>query len=121
MPLSLLKYGLRRDYVSHRDIPPTPDLRKAYDVVIIGGGGHGLAAAYYLSNVHGIRNVAVLEKGYLAGGNTARNTTTIRSNYMTEPSVRFYKEGVSLFETRSNDHRFNNMFSQIGQLKLAHS
>ena len=121
MPLSLLKYGLRRDYVSHRDIPPTPDLRKAYDVVIIGGGGHGLAAAYYLSNVHGIRNVAVLEKGYLAGGNTARNTTTIRSNYMTEPSVRFYKEGVSLFETMSNDLGFNIMFSQRGQLTLAHS
>lgn len=121
MPLSLLKYGLRREYVSHRDIPPTPDLKKSYDVVIVGGGGHGLAAAYYLSHVHGITNVAVLEKGYLAGGNTARNTTTIRSNYMTEKSVAFYKEGVELYETMSNDLGFNIMFSQRGQLTLAHS
>lgn len=121
MPLSLLKYGLRREYASHRDIPPTPELKKSYDVVIVGGGGHGLAAAYYLSNVHGISNVAVLEKGYLAGGNTARNTTTIRSNYMTEQSVAFYKEAVSLYETMSNDLGFNIMFSQRGQLTLAHS
>ena len=121
MPFSLLKYGLRRDYVSHHDIPPTPELKKSYDVVIIGGGGHGLACAYYLSHVHGIKNVAVLEKGYLAGGNTARNTTTIRSNYMTEASVAFYKEAVSLYETMSNDLGFNIMFSQRGQLTLAHS
>jgi len=121
MPFSLLKYGLRSRHVPFRDIPPTPDLKKFYDVVIIGGGGHGLAAAYYLSNVHGIRNVAVLERGYLAGGNTARNTTTIRSNYMTEESVRFYKEGVELYETMSEDLGFNIMFSQRGQLTLAHS
>jgi sarcosine oxidase, subunit beta len=121
MPLSLLKYGLRRDYVPHGDIPPTPDLKKSYDVVIVGGGGHGLAAAYYLSHVHGITDIAVLDKGYLAGGNTARNTTTVRSNYMTEQSVAFYKEGVSLFETMSHDLGFNVMFSQRGQLTLAHS
>jgi sarcosine oxidase subunit beta len=121
MPFSLLKYGLRARHVPFGDIPATPDLKRSYDVVIIGGGGHGLAAAYYLSNVHGIRNVAVLEKGYLAGGNTARNTTTIRSNYMTEESVRFYKEGVELFETMSRDLGFNVMFSQRGQLTLAHS
>lgn len=121
MPLSLLKYGLRSKHAPFRDIPDTPDLKSSYDVVIIGGGGHGLAAAYYLSNVHGIRNIAVLEKGYLAGGNTARNTTTIRSNYMTEESVRFYKEGVELYETMSQDLGFNIMFSQRGQLTLAHS
>lgn len=121
MPLTLLKYGLRRDYISHQDIAPTPDLKRSYDVVIVGGGGHGLAAAYYLSHVHGITNVAVLEKGYLAGGNTARNTTTIRSNYMTEQSVAFYKEAVSLFETMSHDLGFNVMFSQRGQLTHAHS
>ena len=121
MPFSLLKYGLRARHVAFRDIPLTPELKRSYDVVIIGGGGHGLAAAYYLSNVHGIRNVAVLEKGYLAGGNTARNTTTIRSNYMTEESIRFYKEGVELFETMSQDLGFNVMFSQRGQLTLAHS
>lgn len=121
MALSLLKYGLRRGYVSHNDLPPTPELGKSYDVVIIGGGGHGLAAAYYLSNVHGIRNVAVLEKGYLAGGNTARNTTTIRSNYMTKQSIRFYDEAIGLYKSMSSDLGFNVMFSQRGQLTLAHS
>ncbi|MBN9672024.1 FAD-dependent oxidoreductase [Roseibium aggregatum] len=121
MPLSLLKYGLRNRHVSFNDIPPTPELKPSYDVVILGGGGHGLAAAYYLSHVHGIRDVAVLEKGYLAGGNTARNTTVVRSNYMTEPSVRFYKEAVKLYETMSEDLGFNIMFSQRGQLTLAHS
>ena len=75
MPLGLLKYGLSRSYPVRGDIPQTPDLRSSYDVVIIGGGGHGLAARYYLAKDHGISNVAVLEKGYLAGGNTARNTT----------------------------------------------
>lgn len=121
MPFSLLRYGLRSKHLSFGDIPSTPELKRSYDVVIVGGGGHGLAAAYYLSNVHGIHNVAVLEKGYLAGGNTARNTTTIRSNYMTEESVRFYDEGVRLFETMSRDLGFNIMYSQRGQLTLAHS
>ena len=87
MPFSLLKYGLRARHASFRDLPLTPELKRSYDVVVIGGGGHGLAAAYYLSNVHGIRNIAVLEKGYLAGGNTARNTTTIRSNYINRESI----------------------------------
>src|SRR5688572_21433050 len=109
MPLSLLKYGLKREYVPRREIPPTPELRRHYDVVIVGGGGHGLAAAHYLSKYHGIRNVAVLEKGYLAGGNTARNTTTIRSNYITSQSIRFYKEGVTLFENMSHELNFNVM------------
>jgi len=121
MPFNLLKYGLKRDYVPHREIPPTPELKPSYDVVIIGGGGHGLAAAHYLSKYHGIRNVAVLEKGYLAGGNTARNTTTIRSNYITNQSIRFYKEAVSLYESMSHELNFNVMFSQRGQLTLAHS
>lgn len=121
MPLTLLKYGLTRDYVPHREIPRTPDLKRHYDVVIVGGGGHGLAAAHYLSKYHGIRNVAVLEKGYLAGGNTARNTTTIRSNYITNQSIRFYKEAVTLYENMSHELDFNVMFSQRGQLTLAHS
>ena len=121
MPFALLRYGLRRSHRPVDDIPPTPPLRQSYDVVIIGGGGHGLAAAYYLSHHHGIRSVAVLEKGYLAGGNTARNTTTIRSNYLTQASIRFYREAVSLFETMSQDLGFNIMFSQRGQLTLAHS
>ncbi|GLR84622.1 FAD-dependent oxidoreductase [Bradyrhizobium iriomotense] len=121
MPLTLLKYGLKRDHVPHREIPATPDLKRNYDVVIVGGGGHGLAAAHYLSKYHGISKVAVLEKGYLAGGNTARNTTTIRSNYITNQSIRFYKEAVSLYENMSHELNFNVMFSQRGQLTLAHS
>ncbi len=121
MPLGLLKYGLRRDYPVNGDIPTTPDLKPGYDVVIIGGGGHGLACAYYLSKYHGIRNVAVLEKGWLAGGNTARNTTTIRSNYITPQGIAFYKEGVTLFEEMSEELNINVMFSQRGQLTLAHS
>ncbi|MFC3086923.1 FAD-dependent oxidoreductase [Tabrizicola soli] len=121
MPFALLRYGLRRAHRPFDDIPPTPPLRQSYDVAIIGGGGHGLAAAYYLSHHHGIRSVAVLEKGYLAGGNTARNTTTIRSNYLTQASIRFYREAVSLFGTMSQDLGFNVMFSQRGQLTLAHS
>jgi sarcosine oxidase subunit beta len=121
MPFELLRYGLRKGHKPYRDIPATPDLKPHYDVVIIGGGGHGLAAAYYLSNKHGIRSVAVLEKGYLAGGNTARNTTTVRSNYLTAESIRFYKEGVTLFEEMSHELGFNIMFSQRGQLTLAHS
>jgi sarcosine oxidase subunit beta len=103
------------------DIPQTPELRSSYDVVIVGGGGHGLACAHYLSKYHGIRNVAVLEKGYLAGGNTARNTTTIRSNYITPQSIAFYQEGVKLYEEMSQELDFNVMFSQRGQLTLAHT
>ncbi|MFN3642520.1 MAG: FAD-dependent oxidoreductase [Gemmobacter sp.] len=121
MVLRLLKYGLSRGYPVTGDLPPTPDLRSAYDVVIVGGGGHGLACAHYLANAHGIRSVAVLEKGWLAGGNTARNTTTIRSNYITPQSIAFYKEGVALWEGMSAEVDFNVMFSQRGQLTLAHS
>ena len=121
MPLALLKYGLRRDYPVRGDIPPTPELKRSYDVVIVGGGGHGLAAAHYLSKYHGIRDVAVLEKGYLAGGNTARNTTAIRSNYITCESVRFYRETVKLFEGLSDELGFNVFFAQRGQFTLAHS
>ncbi len=83
MPLALLKYGLQRKYKSERYFPAAKPLRNAYDVVIIGGGGHGLACAYYLARDWGITDVAVLEKGWLASGNTARNTAIIRSNYLT--------------------------------------
>lgn len=121
MPLGLLKYGLSRDYPVSEDIPATPALKSAYDVVIIGGGGHGLSCAHHLAKYHGITSVAVLEKGYLAGGNTARNTTTIRSNYITPQGIAFYKEGVALFETLSQELDFNVMFSQRGQLTLAHT
>jgi sarcosine oxidase subunit beta len=121
MPFRLLKYGVRRNYPVNGDIPSTPELKSGYDIVIIGGGGHGLACAYYLSRYHGLRNIAVLEKGYLAGGNTARNTTTIRSNYITPQSIAFYKESVELFSRLSEELDFNVMFSQRGQLTLAHN
>lgn len=121
MSLTLLKYGLSSKYPVRGDIPATPELKRSYDVVIVGGGGHGLASAHYLSKYHGIRNVAVLERGYLAGGNTARNTTAIRSNYITQNSVRFYRETVKLFEELSDEVGFNVFFAQRGQFTLAHS
>ncbi len=96
-------------------------MRPAYDIVIIGGGGHGLAAAYYLAKEHGVTNVAVLEKSYLAGGNTARNTAIVRSNYLTEEGVRFYDESVKLFRGLSNELDYNILYSERGHLTLAHT
>ncbi len=123
MPFSLLKYGLNKDYPfeQNADLPAPSALKPHYDVVIIGGGGHGVATAYYLAKYHGITNVAVLEKGYLGGGNTARNTAVIRSNYLTSEGVKFYTESVKLFSELSNEFDFNIMYSQRGQLTLAHT
>jgi sarcosine oxidase subunit beta len=121
MPWGLLKYGLRRRYPAGPDIPPRPELRPRYDVVIIGGGGHGLATAYHLAKDWGISDVCVLEKGYLGGGNTGRNTAVIRSNYITPESVRFYKESLELFGNLSNELGYNILYSQRGQLTLAHA
>ena len=100
-----------------RDATPKP----AYDVIIIGGGGHGLATAYYLAKNHGITNVAVIEKGYIGGGNTGRNTTIVRSNYMINDNTNFYEHSLKLWEGMSRDLNFNVMYSPRGQINLAHS
>ena len=97
----------------------SPEPKKEYDVVIIGAGGHGLATAYYLGKNHGITNVAVLEKGWLGGGNTGRNTTIIRSNYLQDPSAAIYEKARSLYETMSKDLNMNVMFSPRGVMMLA--
>ncbi|MCX9192290.1 sarcosine oxidase subunit beta [Carbonactinospora thermoautotrophica] len=117
--MSLLRHGL-----FHDDWPPAwraHPLRRTYDVVIIGGGVHGLATAYYLASRHGIRNVAVLDKGYIGGGGSGRNTAIIRSNYLTPEGVRFYDRSLKLYETLAADLNFNVMFSQRGHLTLAHN
>ena len=90
-------------------------------MVIIGGGGHGLAAAYYLARDHGIRNVAVLEKGYIGGGNTGRNTTIIRSNYLTPEGVKFYDESVRLWQDLARRFRFEPVLFDARPLHLAHT
>lgn len=121
MPWNLLKLGLSKGQSCKRHFPAQRDLKPHYDVVIIGGGGHGLATAYYLAKDHGITNVAVLEKGYLAGGNTARNTTIIRSNYLTPEGIRFYDESLKLFRDLSYELDYNLMYSERGHLTLAHT
>ncbi|WP_394198133.1 sarcosine oxidase subunit beta family protein [Litoreibacter albidus] len=96
---------------------PTP--KKKYKVIIVGAGGHGLATAYYLGKNHGITDVAIIEKGWLGGGNTGRNTTIIRSNYLQDPSAAIYEKARSLYETMSQDLNYNVMFSPRGVLMLA--
>jgi len=100
---------------------PRPELKRRYEVVIIGGGSHGLATAYYLAKRHGITDVCILEKSYIGAGASGRNTTIIRSNYRTPEGAAFYKESVRLYEQLSAKLDFNLMFSQHGHLTLAHS
>jgi sarcosine oxidase subunit beta len=99
----------------------SPEPRRAYDALVVGGGGHGLATAYYLAKNHGIRNVAVLERGWLGGGNTGRNTTIVRSNYLFPQSARLYDFSLRLYEGLSRELNFNIMLSQRGLVVLAHS
>ncbi len=117
---SLLKNALS----GNQDWKPAwrkPDPKPAYDVIIIGGGGHGLSTAYYLAKEFGITNVAVLEKGYLGSGNVGRNTTAVRSNYLLPENVRFYEHSMKLWENLSHELNYNVMFSQRGCLNLAHT
>ncbi len=118
--LSILKQGL----TGHKGWPrmwrdPVP--KDHYDVIIIGGGGHGLATAYYLAREHGITNVAVIEKGWIGGGNVGRNTTIVRSNYMLPPNTHFYEKSMKLWEGLEQDFNFNAMVSQRGVINLFHS
>src|SRR5215475_5103678 len=103
------------------DVWPSAEPRRAYQVVIVGGGGHGLATAYYLARNHGITDVAVLERGWLAGGNMARNTTIIRSNYLWDATSAIYEHSLRLWESLEEDLGYPILFSQRGVLNLAHS
>lgn len=115
---------LRHAFSGNRDWKPAwrkAEPKPSYDVIVIGGGGHGLATAYYLAAEHGITNVAVLEKGYLGSGNIGRNTTIVRSNYLIRESIRFYEHSMRLWENLSHELNYNVMFSQRGILNLAHT
>jgi len=117
---SLLKHG----FTGNRHWPQVwrePEPKRSYDVIIVGGGGHGLATAYYLAKEHGIHNVAVLEKGWLGGGNAGRNTTIVRSNYMMPGNTQFYERSLRLWEELSFELNYNVMFSQRGQYNTCHS
>ncbi len=118
--LSLIRNAATR----HRKWPRVwrdPEPKKSYDVVIVGAGGHGLATAYYLAKLHGVKNIAVVEKGWLGGGNTGRNTTIVRSNYLLDGNAKFYEHSLKLWEGLSQELNYNVMFSQRGVLNLAHS
>jgi sarcosine oxidase subunit beta len=118
-------FSLARNALSgHRNWPRqwrSPEPKAEYDVVIVGAGGHGLATAYYLAKEHGVRNVAVLEKGWLGGGNTGRNTTIIRSNYLQDESAAIYEHALKLWEGLSSELNYNVMYSPRGVMMLAHS
>ena len=103
--------------------PQWPDAqpKAAYDVIIVGAGGHGLGAAYYLAKEHGITNVAVIDKGWLGGGNTGRNTTIIRSNYLYDESARLFDHALDLWENLSQELNYNVMYSKRGVMMLAHN
>jgi sarcosine oxidase subunit beta len=99
----------------------SPEPKREYDAVVVGGGGHGLATAYYLAKEHGLRNIAVVERGWLGGGNTARNTTIVRSNYLWDEATHLYEKSMKLWEGLSQDLNYNVMVSQRGVMNLGHS
>ena len=116
--VNLVRYGL----TGHGGWKPAwrdPEPKAEYDAISV--GGHGLASAYYLAKNHGFTNIAVLEKGWIGGGNTGRNTTIVRSNYLLDANAKFYEHGMKLWERLSQDLNFNVMFSQRGVINLAHS
>jgi sarcosine oxidase subunit beta len=117
---SLIREGLRKN-VGWRPAWREPNVKPGYDVVILGGGGHGLATAYYLAKNHDITNVAVLERGWLGGGNTGRNTTVVRSDYLFPESAGLYDLSLRLYEAAARDLNFNIMLSQRGYMTLIHS
>lgn len=118
-------FSLARNAFSHHEGWPrawrSPQPKPRYDAVIVGGGGHGLATAYYLAKEHGFANIAVLEKGWLGGGNTGRNTTIVRSNYHLDPNAHFYEMSLKLWERLSQELNFNVMYSARGVLNLVHA
>ena len=117
--------SLARNALSHHqnwtEAWRSPEPKPAYDAIVVGGGGHGLATAYYLAKLHGITNVAVIERGWIGGGNTGRNTTIVRSNYLWDESGRLYEHALKLWEGLSQELNYNVMFSQRGVLNLAHN
>ena len=121
MPYRLIKYGLSNKYPDKRMFREPSGLKDSYDAVIIGAGGHGLAAAYYLARDYGMTDVAVLDKGYIGGGNTGRNTAIVRSNYLTPEGVKFYDESIRLFADLSRDLDYNLFYSERGHFTLAHT
>src|SRR5215472_7035032 len=121
MPFRLLRLGLSPEYPEPRMFRQHDRLRSEYDVVIIGAGGHGLAVAYHLARDYGMTRVAVLDKGYLGGGNTGRNTAIVRANYLTVEGVRFYQESLRLFAELSQDLDYNLLYSERGHFTLAHT
>jgi sarcosine oxidase, subunit beta len=121
MPFGLLKYGFSKKHPAKRHFAAPGELKPRYDVVIIGGGGHGLATAYYLATKYGITDVAVLEQGWIGGGNTGRNTAIIRSNYLTPEGVAFYDESIRLYQDLSQEFDYNIMYSERGHFTLAHT